>query len=232
MSLQTELEITLRTNLKEKNSLLRKEGNVPGILYGNNEDSLKIKLLGKDLRKALEQPSIFSQIISLKENDNEFKVLLKDVQVNPANDEPIHVDFQRVSGKTKLTLDVPIKYINEESCVGVKNQGGMLSKNKNDIELTCSAENLPEFIEIDCANIELNSAIMQFSLILPEGVELSQNLLNGQDQPVVACSATRATLDIEEEDGILEGEDGEDVESDGEKTDTDEASEESEKQGD
>ena len=73
---------------------------------------------------------------------------------------------------------------------------------------------------------------MQFSLILPEGVELSQNLLNGQDQPVVACSATRATLDIEEEDGILEGEDGEDVESDGEKTDTDEASEESEKQGD
>jgi large subunit ribosomal protein L25 len=107
----------------------------------------------------------------------------------------------------------------------------MLSKNKNDIELTCSADNLPEFIEIDCANIELNSAIMQFSLILPEGVELSQNLLNGQDQPVVACSATRATLDIEE-DGILEGEDGEDVESDGEKTETDEASEESEKQGD
>ena len=121
MSLQTELEITLRTDLKEKNSLLRKEGNVPGILYGNNEDSLKIKLLGKDLRKALEQPSIFSQIISLKENGNEFKVLLKDVQVNPANDEPIHVDFQRVSGKTKLTLDVPIKYINEELCVGVKN---------------------------------------------------------------------------------------------------------------
>ena len=65
---------------------------------------------------------------------------------------------------------------------------------KNDIELTCAADNLPEFIEIDCENIELNSAIMQFSLILPEGVELSQNLLNGQDQPVVACSATRATF--------------------------------------
>ena len=232
MSLQTELEITLRTDLKEKNSLLRKKGNVPGILYGNNEDSLKIKLLGKDLRKALEQPSIFSQIISLKENGNEFKVLLKDVQVNPANDEPIHVDFQRVSGKTKLTLDVPIKYINEESCVGVKNQGGMLSKNKNDIELTCSADNLPEFIEIDCANIELNSAIMQISLILPEGVELSQNLLNGQDQPVVACSATRATLDIEEEVEVVEGQDGEVIESEAEQEDSGEATDESEKQGD
>mgnify|MGYP003323391650 CR=1 FL=1 len=138
MSLQTELEITLRTDIEEKNNLLRKNGNVPGILYGNNEDSVKIQLLSKDLRKALEQPSIFSQIINLKESDKEFKVLLKDVQVNPANDEPIHVDFQRVSGKTKLTLAVPIKYINEDVCVGVKNQGGMLSKNKNDIELIIS----------------------------------------------------------------------------------------------
>ena len=164
MSLQTELEINLRTDSNEGTNILRKNGNVPGILYGNNEDSVKIQLLSKDLRKALEQPSIFSQIINLKESGKEFKVLLKDVQVNPANDEPIHVDFQRVSEKTKLTLDVPIKYINEELCIGVKNQGGMLSKNKNDIELTCSADNLPEFIEIDCTNIELNSAIM-----LPQG---------------------------------------------------------------
>ena len=66
MSLQTELEITLRTDLEEKNNLLRKNGKVPGILYGNNEDSVKIQLLSKDLRKALEQPSIFSQIINLK----------------------------------------------------------------------------------------------------------------------------------------------------------------------
>ena len=161
-----------------------------------------------------------------------FKVLLKDVQVNPTNDEPIHVDFQKVSEKTKLTLDVPIKYINEELCIGVKNQGGMLSKNKNDIELTCSADNLPEFIEIDCTNIVLNSAIMQFALILPEGVELSQNLLNGQDQPVVACSATRATLDIEEEVEVVEGEDGEVIESEAEQENGDEASDESEKQGD
>ena len=232
MSLQTELEITLRSEKEEKNNVLRKNGNVPGILYGNNEDSVNIQLLSKDLRKALEQPSIFSQIINLKESNKEFKVLLKDVQVNPANDEPIHVDFQRVSGKTKLTLEVPIKYINEDICVGVKNQGGMLSKNKNDIELTCAADNLPEFIEIDCENIELNSAIMQFSLILPEGVKLSQNLLNGQDQPVVSCSATRATLDIEEEVEALEGEDGEVADSSGEKEDSSEPSEEPDKQGD
>ena len=127
---------------------------------------------------------------------------------------------------------MPIKYINEDICVGVKNQGGMLSKNKNDIELTCAADNLPEFIEIDCENIELNSAIMQFSLILPEGVELSQNLLNGQDQPVVSCSATRATLDIEEEVEAVEGEDGEVTDPGGEKEDSSESPEEMDKQGD
>ncbi len=231
MSSSTELEINLRKDLNERTNLLRKKGNVPGILYGDNEDSVKIQLQSKDLRKALEQPSIFSQIINLKEGEKEFKVLLKDVQVNPANDEPIHVDFQRVSGKTKLTLDVPIKYVNEDLCIGVKNQGGMLSKNKNDIELTCSADNLPEFIEVDCSNIELNSAIMQFALILPEGVQLSQNLLNGQDQPVVACSATRATLDIEEEVEVVEGEEGEVTESEAEQEDSSEVSDDSEKQG-
>ena len=73
---------------------------------------------------------------------------------------------------------------------------------------------------------------MQFALILPEGVELSQNLLNGQDQPVVACSATRATLDIEEEVEAIEGEDGEAADSEAENEDSSESSEESEKQGD
>ena len=77
-----------------------------------------------------------------------------------------------------------------------------------------------------------SSAIMQFALILPEGVELSQNLLNGQDQPVVACSATRATLDIEEEVEVVEGEDGEVIESEAEQEDSGEATDESEKQGD
>ena len=87
-------------------------------------------------------------------------------------------------------------------------------------------------IEIYCEHIERNSAIIQCSLILPEGVELSQNLVNGQDQPVVACSATRATLDIEEEVEAIEGEDGEVTNSEAENKDGDESTEESEKQGD
>ena len=109
----------------------------------------------------------------------------------------------RVSSKTKITMQVPIKFINEDACFGVKNEGGMISKNKNDIELTCLAENLPEFIEVDVAELKLGNSIMQTGLALPEGVDLSITLLTGQDQPIVSCSTTRASLEIEED---VEGE--------------------------
>ena len=90
----------------------------------------------------------------------------------------------------------------------------MISKNRNEIELTCMAEVLPEFIEVDIAELELGNSIMQTGLILPEGVELSNTLITSQDQPVVSCSTTRATLDIDESDAELsEGEEGVEGES-------------------
>ena len=193
--------------LSEKQKLsankIRNLGDIPGVVYGAGEDTRKISLQAKDLRKALELPSIFSQIIVLQKNEESHKVILKEVQINPSNDKPVHVDFMRVSSKTKITMQVPIKFINEDACFGVKNEGGMISKNKNDIELTCLAENLPEFIEVDVAELKLGNSIMQTGLVLPEGVDLSNTLLTGQDQPIVSCSTTRASLEIEED---VEGE--------------------------
>ena len=182
---------------------IRNLGDIPGVVYGAGEDTRKISLQAKDLRKALELPSIFSQVIVLQKNEESHKVILKEVQINPSNDKPVHVDFMRVSSKTKITMQVPIKFINEDVCFGVKNEGGMISKNKNDIELTCLAENLPEFIEVDVAELKLGNSIMQTGLVLPEGVDLSNTLLTGQDQPIVSCSTTRASLEIEED---VEGE--------------------------
>ena len=193
--------------LSEKQKLsankIRNLGDIPGVVYGAGEDTRKISLQAKDLRKALELPSIFSQVIVLQKNEESHKVILKEVQINPSNDKPVHVDFMRVSSKTKITMQVPIKFINEDACFGVKNEGGMISKNKNDIELTCLAENLPEFIEVDVAELKLGNSIMQTGLVLPEGVDLSNTLLTGQDQPIVSCSTTRASLEIEED---VEGE--------------------------
>ena len=161
----------------------------------------------------------------MNQNDGAVKVILKEVQVNPSNDRPIHVDFQAVSEKTNITINVPLKFINEEVCIGVKQQGGMISHLKNEIELTCNAQNLPEFIEIDMKDLEIGSNVMQSQIILPEGVSLSTNILNNQDQPVASVNVTRAALDIDDEPS--EGEQDESEESTDEASETKEAADES-----
>ena len=205
--------------------ILRKSGEIPAIVYGQENTPKLIKILEKDLVKILENPSIFSQVIELNQNDDAVKVILKEVQVNPSNDRPIHVDFQAVSEKTNITINVPLKFINEEICIGVKQQGGMISHLKNEIELTCNAQNLPEFIEIDMKDIEIGSNIMQSQIILPEGVSLSINILNNQDQPVASVNVTRAALDIDDELSE-EGDQGESEESSDEASETSDAADE------
>ena len=188
MSENTNIEAKTRDELSSAKKL-RKVGQIPAIVYG-----------GK-----------------LKEQEASTKVLLKEVQVNPSNDKPIHVDFLTVSEKTEITINVPLKFINEDICIGVKQQGGMISHLKNEIELSCNASNLPEFIEVDMKAIELGTNLMQSELLLPNGVSLSSNVLNTQDQPVANVSITRASLDIDDE--IRDGEEGEETE-DGDTSDT------------
>ena len=192
---------------------LRSSEIVPGVIYGE-EKSSNIKVLEKDLKKILENPSIFSQVIDLNIDGSPFEVLLKDIQRNPRNDRPSHVDFLVVSKDTKVTVNVPLKLINEDICVGVKQQGGMISHLRNEVEVLCSAASLPEFIEIDTQNIELNQSVMMSEISLPEGVELTSVLNDLQDQPVLSCAVTRASLEIDDDPVI--GEDGEEVTDDAE----------------
>tara|TARA_B100001029_G_scaffold65279_1_gene52875 strand:- start:608 stop:1327 length:720 start_codon:yes stop_codon:yes gene_type:complete len=212
----TNIEAKTRDELSNAKKL-RKIGQVPAVVYGNENETRLIQIQEKDLKKILENPSIFSQVIELKEQEASTKVLLKEVQVNPSNDKPIHVDFLTVSEKTEITINVPLKFINEDACIGVKQQGGMISHLKNEIELSCNASNLPEFIEVDMKEIELGTNLMQSELLLPNGVSLSSNVLNTQDQPVANVSITRASLDIDDE--IIDGEEGEETE-DGETSET------------
>ena len=211
---------------KANSRSLRSSEIVPGVIYGE-EKSSNIKVMEKDLKKILENPSIFSQVIDLNIDGSPFEVLLKDIQRNPRNDRPSHVDFLVVSKDTKVTVNVPLKFINEDICVGVKQQGGMISHLRNEVEVLCSAASLPEFIEIDTQNIELNQSVMMSEISLPEGVELTSVLNDLQDQPVLSCSVTRASLEI---DDPAIGEDGEEVTDDAEasadSSQTDESQEE------
>ena len=103
MADQTILEFEyLSEEKKISANKVRNLGDIPGVVYGAGEETKKISLQAKDLRKALELPSIFSQVIVLQQNEESHKVILKEVQINPSNDKPVHVDFMRVSSKTKL----------------------------------------------------------------------------------------------------------------------------------
>ena len=212
---------------KANSRSLRSSEIVPGVIYGEKKSS-NIKVLEKDLKKILENPSVFSQVIDLNIDGSPFEVLLKEIQKNPRNDRPSHVDFLVVSKDTKVTVNVPLKFINEDVCIGVKQQGGMISHLRNEVEVLCSASSLPEFIEIDTQNIELNQSVMMSEISLPEGVELTSVLNDLQDQPVLSCAVTRASLEIDDDPAF--GEDGEEVTDDAEasadSSQTDESQEE------
>ena len=153
------------------------------------------------------------------------KVVLKELQREPMKGKLLHADFMRVSRKTMLKVTIPFNFLNEEDCIGVKTEGGVVTKTMRDIEILCSAENIPEIIEVDIAELALGDSIRLTNLSLPEGSEIP-GLTEETDQMVVSVNAPKAVVEEEPlEDDTVEGdEDGDEV-TDGA---SDEGSEESE----
>lgn len=166
---------------------------VPAILYGDDKPATMLSVPHKDLLKCLEAEAFYSSIITLDVDGQPHKVLLRDLQRHPAAPRVLHVDFQRVSGTRKIHVRVPLHFLNEESCVGVKQQGGAISHNMNELEVSCLAADLPEFIEVDLAAVEAGQVLHISDLKLPKGVE-SVALSHGADHdlPVVAVHAVKA----------------------------------------
>ena len=181
---------------------------VPAVIYGNELPGENIKLPLNELTKASQNELFYTQVLKIKIGDKEEKVVLKELQRDPAKGKFLHADFLRVSRKTKLKVVVPFRFLNEDDCNGVKMEGGVLTKLLREIEVMCLAGDIPEAIEVDVANIELGEGIRLTELSLPEGAEIS-GLDDGQDQMVVSVSAPKAVEeDPIEEEGLEEGEDG------------------------
>lgn len=191
--------------------LRRQAGKVPAIIYGDDQPTENITVLHKDLIKLLESEAIFSSIITLKVDGKDQDVLLKDLQRHPAKALLLHADFMRVSKSRKLQTKVVIRLVNEDSCVGVKTQGGTIVQSLNELEISCLPGDLPDYIEVDMADVEAGQIIHISDLKLPEGVE-SVDLALGpdHDQPVVSVSKPRggaaaaAEGEAEEQEGSEE----------------------------
>ena len=185
-------EIRSETGKGASRRLRRLQDLVPAIIYGGDAEPQMITVQSRELRKALENEAFYSHILTLNVGGESVQAVLRDLQRHPAKGTPSHADFLRVDSKQKLTMNVPLHFINEESAIGVKQQGGEVQHTVSEVEVSCLPQNLPEFIEVDMANVELDSVVHLSDLVLPEGVELTQLALGADhDQPVAAVHAPK-----------------------------------------
>ena len=184
---------------KSSSRKLRRDGSVPAVVYGGEKDPIRISILEKDIAKASEIPGFATQILSINISGEEQNVILKELQRHPATQRVLHADLQRVDPDTKISISVPVRFLNEDNCMGVKMHGGAISRLINDIDITCLASNLPEYLEVDVAELDVGDSIFLSALNLPDGVEIpSLSLGEDRDQAVVSITEAKV-LDVEPE---------------------------------
>ncbi len=213
---------------KSSSRQLRRAGSVPAVIYGGKEEPLRISILEKDIAKASEVPGFTTQILSISISGKDQNVIVKEIQRHPATMRVLHADLMRVDPDTKISISVPVRFINEDSCVGVKLHGGVVSHLINNIDITCLASNLPEYLEVDVEAMDIGDSIFLSALNLPEGVEIP-SLALGEDRDQVVVSVAEAKI-LEIEPEVVEPEEGEEGEE-GEDTSEDEAEAGSEDSG-
>lgn len=194
MSNAFELNATVRSDLGKGASrrLRRLAEMVPAIIYGEGKAPVNISIAHKDIQKALSNEAFFSHIITLSVDGKPEQVVIKALQRHPAKPRIMHADFQRVSADRAIVVAVPLHFINEDKCKGVKIGGGSIIKVLNELQISCLPQDLPEFIEVDMAELGLGEAIHISQINLPKGVT-SVDLAHGHDSDnaVVSVLAPR-----------------------------------------
>ena len=180
------IEATARnTNTKGQVRALRQKGEVPGIIYGGTEENQTISLSTKKVKTLIYQENFLSNIISLKIDGKSMNVLPRDVAFDPISDDPIHIDFLRIVKGAKIILEIPVKFINNETCPGLK-RGGVLNIVRRKVELKCPTENIPTELIVDLEGLEIGASIKISSINLPENVKQT---IQGRDFVIATVAA-------------------------------------------
>ena len=182
--------------------LRRLENKVLGIVYGGGKKKpTPITVAMNEIVKLAESEAFFTSLVDLSIDGKSEQVVIKDMQRHPAKDTIMHVDFLRVSAKTKITMQVPLHFINEDSCFGVKMEGGVIAHALNDIEISCLPKDLPEYIEVDMAELKVGENVHLSDLTLPKGVD-SVALSHGEDHDLLvsAVNAPKGGGDADDEE--------------------------------
>jgi len=180
------IEATVR-NTKTRGELnaLRKKGNVPGIIYGGKNQNQKVSIPTKEVKVLLEKENFLSNVLALKLDGKNQNVLPREIKYDIITDEPIHVDFLRVVEGTKIILEIPVKFINNEKSPGLK-RGGVLNIVRRKVELKCPTENIPTELVIDLDGVDIGDSFKISSIKLPENVTPT---IKGRDFVIATLAA-------------------------------------------
>ena len=170
---------------------LRREGKVPGILYGAHKDPAAITLDHNELWKQLAHEAFYSHVHTLRLDGASERVVLKDLQRHPFQMQVLHVDFQRVAEDERIAMRVPLHFLNEASSVAVKSAGAVISHLASEVEVECLPRDLPEYIEVDLQHLEVGTILHASDLKLPAGVVLAATVHHGDDQAIVSVHLPR-----------------------------------------
>ena len=193
---------------------MRHAGMVPAVIYGAAKETLNLAIDHNQLLRKLANESFLNSILTIKIDDQEESVLIKDIQIHPSKRQVMHLDMQRVIADQILRVNVPIHFLNGDSAPGVKLGGGSVSALMNEVEVSCLPKNLPERLEVDVATMELDELLYLSDIPLAEGVEIP--LLTQEEpnnEPIVAIRLLRIQEE-EPEEVLVEGEEGEEGEDD------------------
>lgn len=178
---------------------VRRNGNIPAVIYGGSVEPELIELSHNEISKKLANEAVYSHVLQLNVGGKVQNAILKGMQRHPAKDTVIHMDFLRISMTEKIKVHVPLHFINAEESVGVK-AGGVVTHSMVEIEVACLPGDLPEYIEVDLANIDIGGSVHLSDIQAPKGVEILA-LTHGEDHnlPVAQVVKTRGPADDEDE---------------------------------
>ena len=183
---------------------IRRNGRIPAVIYGDSKDPLSISLDPRELNRELNKPGFFATLIDISLDGSKNLVLCRDIQLHPVTDVAMHADFLRVTDRTRIAVEVPVHFLNEEDCPGLR-AGGVLNIVRHEVELNCRAGAIPSEIAIDLANSEIGDSIHISDVSLPDGVT---PVIDDRDFTIATIAAPNVTepSDDEESGGEVDAE--------------------------
>ena len=201
----------INANLREKVGkgsarFARRNGLVPAVIYGNKESALPISVDSKSWKQFVQKQGIFGQLFNINVSDKKYFVLPRDIQFHPISEETIHIDFLRVTDKSKVNVGIIVEFINEDKCTGLK-LGGVLNVVRSQVELTCPATAIPEKLVVNLEGLNVGDTIHISSIELPENCTPT---ITDRDFTVATIASPRGGMSDSDEEELTSTEESDD----------------------